>query len=183
MAISSEDLLAQTPHQLVAHWLTPFALKKRYDTFFWGVVIRHCSDELTVDGIEISGAQWWSPYEAVKAYEVGHLDLAVPTFMILSELSMMIELGGKSMNASYALQALAQSPLKDPIQPILSRGTGVKLYLPSDQLYSEYALNGEVEAIPQRPFWQACQNHLTQITVQKKGHDVAIKRWRRVFTK
>lgn len=183
LALSSEDLLAQAPHQLVAHWLTPFALKKRYDTFFWGIVIGHCSDELTVDGIEISGAQWWSPYEAVKAYEVGDLDLAVPTFMILSELSMMIESAGKNMNASHALQELTQSPLKDPVQPILNSDNGVKLYLPGDQLYGEYALNGEVEAKPQRPFWQVCQNHLTQITVQKKGNNVAIKRWRRVFTK
>lgn len=165
--------------RLVAHWLTPFALKRRYDTYFWAVVIKDEHQDLAVDGVEISEAAWCCPQEAVNTYEKGELDLAVPTLMILMELAALLS-QKEVMSAWELLLHLAQSPTKQAIQPIISKVNGLKLYLPGDPEYGDLASQGEIEMRPSRDFWETDLNHLQQITIRKESGGKEIKRWQRV---
>ena len=164
---------------LVAHWLTPFALKRRYNTYFWAGVIQDETMDLVVDGVEISEARWWRPRMAVSAYESGEIDLAVPTLMILMEMSTVLS-RSEHIKSWDLLRHFADSPTQKAIQPIISKTNGLKLYLPSDPLYQDLASHGEIEAIPSRDFWQSDLNHLRQIIVKKESDDQEVKRWQRV---
>ena len=77
----------------VGHWLTPEALKTRFDTYFWAAELHGeaALSSLDVDGVEIERGEWQDPREVLRAYERAELDLPAPTLCILSELVELIE--------------------------------------------------------------------------------------------
>ena len=139
---------------IIAHWLTPNVLKKRYDTFIWGVQLNHECRDLQVDNVEISQAKWWGIADALEAYEKAEVDLPVPTFMILSELKYLQDQLGSEVSIGRLLSILATTPHSQAIQPVIVKGDGVSLLLPGDHEYALHARQGEQEANIQRVFWK-----------------------------
>lgn len=169
-----------TQVQLIAHWLTPNALKKRYDTFIWGLGLKSEYTKLSVDPLEISEAKWWGISEALQAYDRGLVDLPVPTFIILSELNELRHELGSQASVSQLLTRLAESPHSLPIQPIIVKAPEISLYLPGDQTYISNAQHGELEAQIDREFWRQTQHHLKHKLVQVSSDSKPLKRWYRV---
>jgi len=111
----------------VAHWLTPPALAKRYDTYFWAASWEP-TQEVAIDGHEISDFGWWSPSVALDAYARGEIDLAPPTFCLLTEMARYQD------SAQYILSA-SSSPPPEAICPHLIRGAQISLCLPGDDAH------------------------------------------------
>ncbi len=190
LRIMTDSELSFDAPRCVAHWLTPFALKRRFDTYFWGIMIRPPVSPLTVDTVEVSEAQWWNPAEALRAYYSGTLELPVPTLITLCELDEIFRsprTGEKSSIAQEALHSLYSTPRPRAIQPIIMKGEQVRLYLPGDPSYQSLATQGEQEACPQRSFWRQRRHHLIQEKVKINRSDssttdkATCKRWRRVI--
>ena len=171
----------------VGHWLTPAALKKRFDTYFWSAVLpSDYNPKLRVDELEIEDASWWTPKEALDAYHSGILELPVPTLMILKEFAELLgQAPSTSSSASHHLLSwLAEMPHSHPIQPILLGGEPLRLVFPGNRIYAEAAHHGEINKAPERGFWQGVDHYLLQdkITAMSgvSGSQETLKRWKRV---
>ena len=170
------------PAQVIAHWLTPNLLKKRYDTYIWGIQLDHEYLGLEVDGVEISEAAWWGIAEALEAYESAEVDLPVPTLMILSELRFLQDQLGPKATTKRLLSTLATTPHSQAIQPIIVKGKDISLYLPGDHQYQTYAQQGEQAACIEREFWEGKMQRLKQKNIQLKSESKPIMRWYRVIS-
>ena len=178
--------------QCIAHWLTPSVFKKRFDAYFWGVALpTNLNPALQVDQVEISEAQWWTPQEALKSYDIGAIELPVPTLMTLIELAENIEqervkdLSRTEPSFSKRLiDRLASEPYPHPIQPIMSRHHEIRLLFPGDQDYAQAKQHGERDESPQRPFWSRGRHHLIQeeiiLSPTSPRQSNINKRWKRV---
>ena len=171
-----------SPPQVIAHWLTPNMLKKRYDTFIWGVQLDHEYRDLKVDGNEISEASWWGITEALEAYESAKVDLPVPTLMILSELRFIQEQLGPQATIHQLLNSLATTPHSRAIQPIIVKDKEMNLFLPGDHQYQAYAKQGEQVVYIEREFWKAKVQRLKQKNIQLESESKPIIRWYRVMS-
>ncbi|KAI8816385.1 uncharacterized protein EV422DRAFT_290559 [Fimicolochytrium jonesii] len=73
---------------LWANWITPVAQKARFDTFFYLTVLDSAEGhDVSADGTECTEARWWTPREALEAYQRGEISLIVPQYLTLLELS------------------------------------------------------------------------------------------------
>jgi 8-oxo-dGTP pyrophosphatase MutT (NUDIX family) len=72
---------------LVYHsrWLTPKALSKRFDTFFF--IAETNRQHVMVDGSEIVEYQWITPTESLALHKAGKIAMPPATFVTLSRLS------------------------------------------------------------------------------------------------
>lgn len=104
-----------------AHWITPVAEPRRYDTrFFLAEVPRECL--AVIDAREMSASMWLRPATALEMFHRGELPMVFPTARTLHELSRFDSIG----------QALAhyRSATIRAIQPRLVRrdgGVGMEL--------------------------------------------------------
>ena len=149
----------------VGHWLTPEALRTRFDTYFWAAELSQEMSlaSLEVDGEEIECGEWFDPHEVLRAYERAEVDLPAPTFCIISELADLIEQHASARltsseegqgkmwieeqakgqtertseptQISRLIQTLNQAAHLRPICPVLDKMSGVRLYLPGDPSY------------------------------------------------
>lgn len=102
-----------------AHWITPVAEPRRYDTRFFAAVL---PDGRTVrpDPREMTDAQWLTPGEALKRFSEGRLPMVFPTVKTLQHLSQFASTG-------EAIETLRRTPV-DPVLPRLVRtdsGVGI----------------------------------------------------------
>lgn len=112
----------------VGRWVTPPVLPRRYDTTFWALSIAE-PRTVQVDGSEITESYWWTAQEVIQAYQNGTIDLAVPTFRILSHLA---EFNDQSpIEAMFDLQSI---PIICP-RPI-KIGNRLNMLLPGDVRYN-----------------------------------------------
>jgi 8-oxo-dGTP pyrophosphatase MutT (NUDIX family) len=116
----------------VAHWLTPPITAKRYDTYFWAASCE-VTQEVIIDGHEISDFGWWSPSAALEAYAQGEVDLAPPTFCLLTEMARHQDPAQYILSASLSPppEAICPHLLRDPPQ--------VSLCLPDDDAHPQSA--------------------------------------------
>jgi 8-oxo-dGTP pyrophosphatase MutT (NUDIX family) len=68
--------------EYIAHWITPEAEPRRYDTRFFAAVVPAGTRAVVDDG-EITGAIWLSPEEALERHRVGRLPMVFPTVRTL----------------------------------------------------------------------------------------------------
>ncbi len=68
-----------------ARWLTPARLPKRFDTYFYYAEMP--SQEVIVDGSEITDFQWLTTADALAMHHQGELALPPPTYVSLQHLS------------------------------------------------------------------------------------------------
>lgn len=109
------------------HWITPKALPKRFDTYFFVASVPN-GTPATVDEKETTSAFWFTAEGALTAHREGSIDLSPPTLKIIYQL------------ASYPdIQSLVDSlkkPDLDPILPVFcAREEGNIIVLPSDPDY------------------------------------------------
>ncbi len=112
-----------------AHWITPEAEPKRFDTwFFLAPVAAH--SEATIDEHEAVAHAWHSPKAALAAQARGELVLMPPTLATVEDL------------AAFASIAEAAASVRHPlptIVPHLIYGDAIILALPGDPLHHERA--------------------------------------------
>jgi len=86
---------------LLSRWITPEALPKRFDTWFFAAPAR--DQAVCVDGGEIDDHRWMSAEEALAAQSRSEIELPPPTFVTLTQLT-----GRTSLDDT--LNALRQRP-------------------------------------------------------------------------
>ncbi len=98
-----------------AHWITPVAEPRRYDTrFFYAATPAGC--EATADAREMSDAQWLTPREALDRFGSGTLPMVFPTVKTIQGLV-------ACSTVAEAMAAARSAPVK-PILPRLERVPG-----------------------------------------------------------
>ncbi len=85
--VAREDIRL-APERLVyfAHWITPRALPRRFDTCFFVAVVPP-EQEAVHCGVETTAGAWLSPADALDRFAAGELKLMQPTEAILRALS------------------------------------------------------------------------------------------------
>lgn len=118
------DLAAMIPF---AHWITPAAIARRFDTRFY--LMTAPPDQLAAcDGCETVDAEWIAPAEALRLQAAGERTVLFPTRLNLALL-------GRSGSVAEALAAAAARPVV-PVQPTVSREGGARLlHIPPDAGY------------------------------------------------
>jgi recombination protein RecT len=119
--VLQEERLTLDPAAIVyiAHWITPEAEPRRYDTRFF---LAHVAVELEIrpDPREMTDALWISPRAAVQRFEEGALPMVFPTVKTLQKLA-------EFDSARAALAAFRRGTVR-PILPRLVRtaeGVGI----------------------------------------------------------
>lgn len=70
----------------IAHWITPVAEPRRYDTRFFAAAVSREREEL-LNAREMSHGVWLSPREALARHERGELPMVFPTVRTLEDLA------------------------------------------------------------------------------------------------
>ncbi len=70
---------------LIGRWITPPLAPRRYDTLFFLAVLPD-GQEPVPDETEVVDCSWWSPWDAVDAWEAGELEFVTPTLRFLMSL-------------------------------------------------------------------------------------------------
>ena len=104
-----------------AHWITPVAEPRRYDTRFFVARLLE-SREVRADPREMTDAVWLSPAEALRRFADGKLPMVFPTVRTLEQMK-------EFRTTSEALDALRERAVH-PIMPRLVRtATGVGIVI------------------------------------------------------
>jgi 8-oxo-dGTP pyrophosphatase MutT (NUDIX family) len=122
------DLAGTAELVAFARWITPLAIKKRFDTWFY---LARAPDgvEPRVDGAEIIDARWLSPSQALKQQADGELFLVFPTIKQLEQLA--------EFRSVEALLEYATGREVAPVQPrIVGAAETARILLPGDPGYS-----------------------------------------------
>jgi 8-oxo-dGTP pyrophosphatase MutT (NUDIX family) len=117
------------PHALVAYsrWITPAQVKIRFDTRFF-LAEPPPGQEATPDGDECVDAGWFTPAEALQAYQAGEIQLVFPTIKTLEQLSAY----------GSAAEALAAASARDvrPVEPrVVVEDDRARVVLPGEPGY------------------------------------------------
>ena len=110
-----------------AHWITPLARPKRFDTYFF--LARRPASQLATDARgELEGCRWIPPHEALHANQRGAFPLPPPTFCVLEEIALL-------RGVPEILAATAGRRLR-PVLPRAEKREGVlTILLPGDRDY------------------------------------------------
>jgi 8-oxo-dGTP pyrophosphatase MutT (NUDIX family) len=118
--------LAGGPEDLVpfSRWITPAAVKLRFDTFFF-VAEAPADAAPEPDGAECVGLVWKRPADALSDYARGELQLVFPTIKHLEQLA-------EHPSVAATIEA-ARGREVTPIQPrIIGSGDGARVLLPGE---------------------------------------------------
>jgi 8-oxo-dGTP pyrophosphatase MutT (NUDIX family) len=88
--------------QFYSRWLTPKAIKKRFNTCFF--IAKAASSKVTVDGSEIVDHQWISPSKGLALHHKGEIKVPPATYVSLLQLS-------HFEHAQTAIDLLCQKPI------------------------------------------------------------------------
>jgi 8-oxo-dGTP pyrophosphatase MutT (NUDIX family) len=128
MARAEQLVLATNLLVYFAHWITPEAAPKRFDTHFF---LAHAptEQEAIYDRLETSAGVWIQPAVALERFKQGSFPIAFPTFHQLRELAAFA-------STHAALETAAQRPVHSRM-PIITREQGrTSVYLPEDPEHS-----------------------------------------------
>ncbi|HWE15402.1 MAG TPA: NUDIX hydrolase [Solirubrobacteraceae bacterium] len=117
------------PAQLVAYsrWITPAAVKIRYDTWFF-LARAPEGAEPRVDGSEMVDARWFTPSGALAAARAGEILLVFPTIKHLEQL--------QGFASAAELLEHARTQTVAPVQPrVLGTGETARIVLPGEAGY------------------------------------------------
>jgi len=110
-----------------ARWITPEAVSKRFDTWFF-LAAAPVGAEARVDGSEIVDARWLTPAAALDQQTQGELFLVFPTIKQLQQLS--------QFAGAQALLEHARSHEVHPVKPVIvGSGETARILLPGDPGY------------------------------------------------
>lgn len=112
-----------------AHWITPVAQARRFDTRFY-VAPAPAGQVAVADGNEIVGVEWLGPGDAAQAARRGESPIIFPTLMNLDRLA-------ESSSAAAVIAAALARPVFT-VQPVIETtdsGSGV-IVIPAEAGYS-----------------------------------------------
>jgi 8-oxo-dGTP pyrophosphatase MutT (NUDIX family) len=117
--------------KFLAHWTTPVAEKKRFNTFFYLAQI-HGADakkSLQVDASESSQMVWLTPRDVLQKFAEGRVNLAPPQWFLLQQLS-------RFDSVEAALASVSQMQRVEHIAPTLAIDDQARpvIALPGDEL-------------------------------------------------
>ncbi|MEM7268263.1 MAG: NUDIX hydrolase [Pseudomonadota bacterium] len=131
MAAAEGLMLASDLIAPFAHWITPEAERKRFDTHFL-IAEAPAGQALSYDGGEAVDAVWTTPEAAMAAARAGERALMFPTWLNLQVLA----------GAENAAEALAKAAAHPPVSvmPTLTRAdAGFELRIPAEAGYGHAA--------------------------------------------
>ena len=112
-----------------SRWITPTAVKVRFDTFFF-VAAAPEGAHAACDGEECVEVRWMRPGDALEASERGELFLVFPTVKHLEELA--------ALGSVAEALTMARQREVVPVQPRVVTGRhGVQVLMPGDAGYDE----------------------------------------------
>jgi 8-oxo-dGTP pyrophosphatase MutT (NUDIX family) len=112
----------------IAHWITPEAEPRRFDTRFF-VAALPSGQQLVPDAREVVDGAWMSAQAALSAYYAGQIELAPPTVMTLAQL--------EARGALDAILAWAQAHTSAPLLPeFVQVNDRPTIILPGDPLFT-----------------------------------------------
>jgi 8-oxo-dGTP pyrophosphatase MutT (NUDIX family) len=117
------------PSELVAfsRWITPAAVKIRYDTVFFLANVPDGAEPV-VDGEEMVDARWYTPATALQAARDGEILLVFPTIKNLEQLA--------TFGSADELVTYARSSTIAPVEPrVIGQGETARLVLPGEPGY------------------------------------------------
>lgn len=107
--------------EYVAHWITPEAEPRRYDTRFFAAEVP-ATARAVVDPREMTDAVWATPATALRRQQEGSLPMVFPTIRTLEQLS-------PHRRAGDALAALGRSPVPTIMPRLVVTPTGIGMEL------------------------------------------------------
>ncbi len=130
-AIALEEGLTLATDRLTyfAHWITPGAMPKRFDTFFF-IAAAPEEQQAAHDQLETTAGTWIQPAEALRQYQQGTFPLVFATIHQLEALSEFTSTG--SAEESLRHQAI---PVIQPRAAL--RDGGIVIRLPGEPGYAE----------------------------------------------
>lgn len=105
----------------LAHWITPIAEPRRYDTRFFLAAPRGGA-EARIDEREMTDALWLEPAEALRRFRVGALPMVFPTVHTLEKLT-------EFRTATQALEGLRDVSVPAYLPRLVRRADGVTIEL------------------------------------------------------
>jgi 8-oxo-dGTP pyrophosphatase MutT (NUDIX family) len=125
------ELPAGTELVVFSNWITPEAVRIRFDTwFFLAAVPDGTAPE--VDGAEIVDARWFEPARALAAAERGEIMLVFPTVKHLEQIS--------GFDSAEAVLGYARERTVRPVQPRViggQSGEQARIVLPGEPGYDD----------------------------------------------
>lgn len=144
-----EEHLQLDLRQLVywAHWITPSAVPKRFDTRFYLAALPP-EQVAAVDAIEATDMIWMTPAALISATHDGAMTVSRPTLYNVMELDASVR---QHVSLSAILRAEAQRDVV-PVLPKLLRGEPRMIIMPWDKEYHSLAGGGlpQPKLYPQR---------------------------------
>ena len=124
--ISLEDGAELIPF---SRWITPAAVKIRFDTWFF-LAPAPAGVEARVDGGEVVDARWLTPAEALRAAQAGELFIVFPTMKHLEQVS--------QFESADRLLQHARGREIQPVQPrVVLSGETARVVLPGEPGYDD----------------------------------------------
>jgi 8-oxo-dGTP pyrophosphatase MutT (NUDIX family) len=112
-----------------SRWITPAAVKIRFDTWFY-LAVAPAGVEARPDGSEVVDACWYRPAEALEARNRGELFLVFPTIKHLEQLSVFV--------SAEQLLVHARGREVIAVQPrVLLQGETARIVLPGEPGYAD----------------------------------------------
>jgi 8-oxo-dGTP pyrophosphatase MutT (NUDIX family) len=108
-----------------AHWITPEAMPKRFDTHFF-LAEERSGQSAIHDNVEVTASAWVTPEAALDGFEQGSFPMVFATVRQLRELA-----GLRTMEEAFARFAGATPPTIMPIATRAADGT-ILVHIPGD---------------------------------------------------
>lgn len=108
-----------------AHWITPLAERRRFDTRFFAVATP-AGVHAVADAREMSDARWVAPAKALQLFEAGALPMVFPTVHTLRRLA-------QFSTVSEALSALRARPVRTILPRLVRTDGGVGIVIDQEE--------------------------------------------------
>jgi len=119
-----------------AHWITPEAEPKRFDTRFFVALLPPGQAPRDVGG-EADRAGWFRPVDALAALQRGELPMLPPTSFTLAEIAAVLDAAGADASAAAVLAAAAERDIAPVLPRIVMTGDQAEVLLPGDERFGQ----------------------------------------------
>jgi hypothetical protein len=144
-----------------AHWITPSALPRRFDTRFFAIAAPQ-TQTATADLSEASALDWMTPARALTAASSGAMPISHPTLYNLEELD-------ASLRTHRSLEAFFANEVNRKVTPILPKmipeGSRSTVVMPWDGDYGSTPGEG---VSPECEYREALQRLPSRMTIARQ---------------